>query len=194
MADWRSEVRSNRRLQAGLLLAGLLVWVAALLTLDEAVGQQEKQRLRAAREWARLEQLREADQWPQIQQEAVNLLARYRERAWREESEGRLQAVLQDWLNQQLAELGLRASEMEVRIESADAAAGQPSLPAEFRVGRARLRLNTDVARLADLLALVESDPRWLWIDQLQWRAGQPASVELQVNALFLVGARMEVE
>lgn len=199
MSPWREELRGNRRLRAGLLLIGGLLWLGGLLALMDAVDTTRAEQEQLHSELDGLRQAGRDARWARVRDEAQQSLAAYRSRSWREESDGRMQALMQDWLRERMAELGLQPSELNVSVlqPASEAAlgglagtiAGAP-WPPEMRVVRSRLVFDFQPAALHNFLTMVSLSPNWLWVSRLAVRNGSRRSVEIELEALFVQGAR----
>ena len=199
MSAWSSsleELSGNRRLQLGGLAIVALLWTYGLLTLDEQVDARQQAAASLQNENRALANLADDDAWLELRQAAVRRLSEFRERIWREESEGHVQAAFQDWLQGQVNARGLRALELNVSIlsrapgEVAGATTAQLALPPEMRLARARLVLDFEPQALIDLLAGLAQDGRWIWTERVMIRNWGTPRVELELGALFIVGAK----
>lgn len=198
MNDWARELRENPRLQLGLAVVVGLLWVLGLLELADRLDAARTERTRLADDLARLGSVAEGARWPRLRDDAQQRLADYRALAWREESEGRMQAAMQDWLREQFAALGVQPRELVVSVLPAAAApAGQVAaessagtLPPEMRVVRARATFEFDPQRLHRLLAALPESRRWTWVSRLSVDHGTRRLVELELGALFVLGVK----
>lgn len=184
---------------AGLLVA--LAWLAWLLDADAQRVAAQQQLATQQQQLQRLQGFAGEQQWLQALQAGQTALAQVRQRLWREESEGRIQAHLQDWLRQQAEKSGLRVRELVVSLpqrpgqEEATAAPAEPvsgaALAPDLRLVQAQLTLEFDSAALATFLTEISSQERWLWLQRLQVQSQANRHVaELELQALFSVGAQ----
>jgi len=115
---------------------------------------------------------------------------------WREESEGHIQAAFQDWLHGLLAQQRLTAREMSVTLLTPAAGSGKgdsaapAGLPPEMRLARARVVMEFQPQAFVGLLAAVSGNEHWVWVERLSIRNWGSPQVELELGALFVVGAR----
>jgi hypothetical protein len=202
---WR-ELEQNRRLRLGLMVAVALVWCFALLELDEQVTASRKSMRQLQGQIARIKATAKEDHWHEYREMTTRTLAQFRSRAWREESEGRIQAHLQDWLREKLAHGGLEAKELVVSIPQASGPAreGAPEpvvsdepppeneLPTEMRVVHARMVFDFQEGPFNDLITTLSSSDHWLWVERLTVRNWGTPTVELELGALFVIGPRQE--
>lgn len=189
MSEWVRQWRDNPRLRVGVLLAAALVWLYALLSLADEVEAMNSERMRAAAELQRLTALERELHWNDYRADAVRTLADYRARSWREESEGRMQARLQDWLRSQLATVGLQPRELAATVLPVPGA--EEDDPAGMlRLVRARASFDFDPAALHQTLATVRRELQWTWVSRLTVNNAGRRSVELEVEALFVLDAR----
>ncbi len=195
MSRWLDELRRNARLRVGLAAVGLLVWLLGLLELSDALDAARAELARSSEEVQRLRAVRGEQHWPAFRDQAQARLADYRSLAWREESEGRMQAMLQDWLREQLAIVGLQPRELAVTVLPARPAATaddkrKSELPADMRLARARLSFDFKPDSLHQLLAALAASRRWIWVSRLAVENDSRRVVELELEALFVLGTR----
>ncbi|HMO45611.1 MAG TPA: hypothetical protein PKB14_06225 [Rubrivivax sp.] len=195
MSGWRDELRSNPRLRAGLIAAAALLWLLGLLEMSDALDAARSQRAALTEELVRLRAVQGEQHWPALRDQAQARLADYRALAWREESEGRMQAMLQDWLREQLAAAGLQPRELAVTVLPARSTAPSEGgrkldLPADMRLARARLSFEFKPEALHQVLAALHSSRRWIWVSRLAVENDSRRMVELELEALFELGAR----
>ncbi|HMN77390.1 MAG TPA: hypothetical protein PKC97_15100 [Burkholderiaceae bacterium] len=195
MTGWRDELRSNSRLHAGLAAIGALLWVLMLLELSAVLDTAREERNQLNGEVTRLRDMRGEQQWKALRVQAQERLADYRSLAWREESEGRMQAMLQDWLREQLAAVGVQPREMSVTVlparSVAPPASGRKSeLPLDMRLARARLSFEFKPDSLQQFLAKLSTSRHWIWVSRMVVENEGRHAVELELEALFVLGAR----
>jgi hypothetical protein len=195
VSTWRDDLRSNLRLRAGLAVVVALLWLLGLLELSDRLDAARKERSRLSEEVVRLRLVRSEQQWPQLRDQAQARLADYRSLAWREESEGRMQAMLQDWLREQLATAGVQPRELSVAVlparSVAPAEANRKSeLPADMRIARARLSFEFKPDTLHQFLARLPASLRWIWVTRMTVENDSRRLVELELEALFVLGTR----
>jgi len=194
------ELRGNPRLAAGLGVIAALLWVWGLLEVQDATARLQASHAELQNRMVRLKSLAAQSHWPAHREAAVSAVATYRARTWREQSEGRMQAVMQDWLREKIAATGAQPLELTVSIASEapptpgvqqrSTPGAAPALPAGVRVMRARVVLDFQPVRLNELLAAVSASPNWLWVSRMSVREEGRRVVELELEALFLAGAR----
>jgi hypothetical protein len=188
---WLDELRGNARLRAGALLIVGLLWTLLLFEGADRIDALRRERVAVVDEIDRLRGVIREAGWLQRRDDAQQLLAVYRGRAWREESEGRMQALMQDWLREKLAGAGVQPAELTVSVLAAaqEGAAGA-ALPAEFRLVRSRVTFDFQPQTLHELLASVAANPNWVAVSRLAVRNTGRRVVELELEALFVLGAR----
>ncbi len=209
MIPFQRELQDNRRLRLGLMAVVAIVWVLALLQLDDhlSAARQEEGQLRG--QIIRLQAMGKEDRWPGYRDRVTKNLAQFRARAWREESEGRIQAHLQDWLREQLAEGGIKADELLVSLPQGyetpaegteesmtgiEKTRSEDDLPPEMRVVHARLTFAFHEQPFLKLMNAISGSAHWLWIERLTVRNWGKRTVELELGALFVIGPRQEGE
>lgn len=204
MISFLRELEKNRRLRLGLLAAIVLLWLFALLELDDHLASLRAEEEQLQGQIARISALLQEDHWLGDREKINRNLAQFRARAWREESEGRIQAHFQDWLQEQIEFSGIQPRELAVSLPQAGAAGQanatgletpgkQPTvaeLPPEMRVVRARLVFDFQIESLHDLLTYLAASEHWLWIERMTVQNGGTRTVELELGALFVIGPR----
>ena len=195
MSRWLDEFRSKPRLRAGLAAVLALLWLLGLLELSDALDAARKERVRLSDEVARLRSVGSEQRWPALREQAEARLADHRSLAWREESEGRMQAMLQDWLREQLAAAGVQPRELVVtvlpaRTLSPSESGRKAELPADVRIARARLSFEFKPDALHQVLARLPASRRWIWVSRMTVDNDSQRTVELELEALFVLGAR----
>jgi hypothetical protein len=200
VTGWRQELQDNPRLRLGLLAVAALLWLFGLFELDDRLRATERERARLTDELARLRVAAAEQQWPTLRDRVKQRLDDYRALAWREESEGRMQATLQDWLREQFTAVGLQPRDLQVSVLPASAGAAAPpaasaparkaELPSDLRIARARMAFDFQPDGLHRLLAALNASRRWIWVSRLSVDNGSRRSVELELEALFVLGAK----
>ena len=195
MSRWRDELRSNVRLRIGLVAVVALLWLLGLLELLDMLDAARKDRSRLHDEVAELRLVGGEQRWPILRDQAEQRLADYRSLAWREESEGRMQAMLQDWLREQLATVGVQPRELSVTVLPARSVAPaerskKSELPADMRIARARLSFDFKPDTLHQFLARLPASQRWIWISRMSVENDSRRLVEIELEALFVLGSR----
>lgn len=195
MSTWLDELRSKPRLQAGLAVVLAMLWLLGLLELTDALDAARKDKDRLIDEVARLRTVGAEQQWAAMRDQAEARLADHRSLAWREESEGRMQAMLQDWLREQLATVGVQPRELVVTVLPArtvsPAGNGRKAeLPADMRIARARVSFEFKPDALHQILAKLPASRRWVWVSRMAVDNDGQRVVELELEALFVLGAR----
>jgi hypothetical protein len=184
VSDWRQELRSKPALRLGLVAIVGLAWVYGLLELEAAGAAAHREQAALADEVARLQGLGSEADWRRQRDEVHARLTELRGRAWREESEGRMQAQLQDWLRQQLAAQGLQARELTVAV--------LPLSPqdegSDQRLLRARLAFDFDPDRLHALIGALVQGPAAVRMPRLLVKNAGRRSVEMDLEFLFILG------
>ena len=195
MIGWREELRSNSRLRFGLVAIAASLWLLVLLELSSARDAAREERNQLSDEVIRLRSVRGEQQWMTLRAQAQQRLADFRSLAWREESEGRMQAMLQDWLREQLAVVGVQPREMTVTVVPARGVAPSTSgrkseLPLDMRLARARLSFEFKPDSLQQFLAKLPTSRHWIWVSRMVVENEGRHVVELELEALFVLGAR----
>lgn len=196
-SNLQREWSQNPRLRLGTVFIIILCWVYGLLAFDEALAKRREEIAQRDQEITRLAAQARGQGWVKVRDQAVRRLSEFRARAWREESEGRIQAAFQDWLHVLLAQQRLNASEMAVTLltpaaasEKIDGPTTRAGLPPEMRVARARVVMDFQAQAFAGLIAAIVANPHWVWVERLSLRNWGSPQVELELGALFVVGAR----
>lgn len=185
MNGWLQELRDKPRLRLALLLVAGLVWVYALLELEAASAGARAERDRLLTEVERMEAIRADTGWEAQRDAVFTQLTALRSQMWRAESEGRMQALLQDWLRAELAAQKLQLREVSVAVLPTD----KTDAASDVRRLRARLVFDFDADGLHALLGQLAAAPQRCWVPRLVVRnAGRP-SVEMDVETLFILGS-----
>ena len=195
---WRDEWQGNPRLRLGVLLAGTLLALWALLTLADRLDAAVAERDRLAAQVQRLRAVAGDPRWDAVAADLRVIDAQWRSRLWREPTEGRMQAALQDWLRTQVTAAGLVPRELVASVQPvqapADAAgpgtraaaeAGSVMLPEGVRVVRARVTVDVPALRVHELLAALAQAPGHLRLSRLAVANVERQATELEVEALF---------
>lgn len=180
------ELRGNLRLRLGFALIVAIIWLYAILTLQEAL-QTKSQAFRASsHQLARLQAVMNEGDWTARLAEAQALQADMESKLWRGDTLGLARATLQDWLNQKLQQLAathvtvtmLAPNEVRNEEQAADA-----SLEL-WKVG-AKLVFDFNPDTLNKLLAELEQGPHILVVESLHITKEPIPRVELTVQAYF---------
>lgn len=188
---WRAEIQAKPWLR--LALGGAAVLLAAMLLLDLEAwvhdARQEQQRLE--REIGRMESMASQTQWRRQRDEVFALLGMLRERAWREESEGRMQALMQDWTRAQLENRGLPPREFVTTVLQASdsSSTGGGAVDDLWRV-RVRVSVDFDADKLTALLQDFAAHPQPVQVVRLSVSNGARRAVEMELEALFVLASR----
>jgi hypothetical protein len=183
-----TEVRGNRRLALGLLLALLLVWLYMILALRDATARLARELRQVNQEQARTESIGSADQWRARAQSAAQLRNQMHERIWRQPTLGLAQARFQEWLALEINRVGIGRRGI---VPLAAAGAGTPanaddaSESKDFWRVALRVDAEADPYALQQLLTnLARAKPQVL-VEALNVRAGPPARFDMIVVAPF---------
>ncbi len=195
VSKWRDELRGNVRLRAGLAIVVALLWLLGLLEMLDLLDAARKDRSRLNDEVAELRLVGGEQRWPVLRDQAQERLADYRSLAWREESEGRMQAMLQDWLREQLAAVGVQPRDLSVTVLPARSVTPaqrnrKSELPADMRIARARVSFDFKPDTLHQFLAKLPASQRWIWVSRMSVENDSRRLVELELEALFVLGTR----
>ena len=176
------------RLRVGVALAAALLWVFVLLDLADRVDAARTAEAGARAKIERMRLLASEEQWPAFRDTVNQRLEEFRARAWREESEGLVQARLQDWMLERMAQSGVTQRELSVSLP-ADLAEDQgAALPDEMRLVRARVVFDFQPASFLGLIDALSAAPNWVWVERMQVRNWGTPTVELELGALFIIG------
>ena len=184
-AGWWSELRTNRRALAGLMLVILLVVGDGLFLLHDATMAK---RTAYARELVRLQRVAAVAQerdWPQRAAASAAIRGQIEERLWIAESDGVARADLQDWVTGVARDIGL--ANLQVRIELAT----PKSLPPDLRQITATITAQPSEAVLIALLERIEQAPHLIVVDRLNVRQQPDPSLEMVLVAYARIGAKI---
>jgi len=167
-----AELQRNPRLRLGLLV------VVGIVLLNLLLGMQDENRLLRAREAElaqRLSRLGQADaspEWLKRQAAANELLKKEQAMLWVAPSEGRAQAMFQDWVTAQFASAKIPRFNMKL----ADGGLGfigqnrDEELPANVKRVRLKVDFDFDPNTNLDWLRLIEEEPRTVQFESLLMR------------------------
>ncbi len=196
-AAWREEWERNPRLRLGALLAGSLVALWVLLTLADRRDAAVAERDRLSAQVQRLRAVASDPRWEAVAADLRVIDGQWRSRLWREPTEGRMQAALQDWLRTQITAAGLVPRELVASVQPLPAPGEAPPglnaaeavrtlpLPEGVRVVRARAAVDMPAQRLHELLALLPAAPGHLRLSRLSVTQADRQTAEFEVEALF---------
>lgn len=196
LAHLSREWSESGRLRAGVVFIVALCWVYGLLSVDEALSRRREEIAQRDMEITRLAAQARSQEWMQLRDQAVRRLSEFRARVWREESEGHIQAVFQDWLRVLAEQQRLKTREVTVTLLAPTASgdgAKSPApagLPPEMRIVRARMVMDFQPQAFAGLVASLMANEHWVWVERLSVRNWGAPQAELELGALFAVGAR----
>jgi hypothetical protein len=182
---WWSELRTNRRAMAGLLVIVLLVVGDGLFLLRDATMAA---RAAYARELVRLQRVTAVAQerdWPQRAAASAAIRGQLEERLWIAESDGIARADLQDWVTGVARDIGL--TNLQVRIELAT----PKSLPPDLRQITATITAQPSEAVLIALLERIEQSPHLTVVDRLNVRTQPDPALEMVLVAYARIGAKI---
>lgn len=196
-SNFQREWSESPRLRLGVVVIVVLCWVYGLLAFDETITKRRDEIALLDQEVTLLAAQARSQEWMKVRDQAVRRLSEFRERVWREESEGHIQAAFQDWLHVLLEQQRLTANEMTVTLltplagsEKTDPPTTLAGLPPEMRVARARVVMEFQPMAFAGVLAAIAANEHWVWVERLSIRNWGSPQVELELGALFAVGAR----
>ncbi len=177
-----TELRTNRRVMAGLLVIVAIVAADGLFLLRGATAAL---RVTYLREHTRLERVvafeREHD-WPQRVTASAGVRARLEERLWTAESEGVARADLQDWVTGVARDIGLATLDVRIAVSTAK------SLPPDLRQITATIIAQPTEAALIELLGRIEQAPHLLVVERLDVRQQPSPSLEMVLTAYARIG------
>ncbi|MCD0420818.1 hypothetical protein LOC51_26675 [Rubrivivax sp. JA1024] len=197
MNAWREEWARNPRLRLGVLLIVAIVGLWALLAAADALDERVAERDRLVEQVQRLRSAGRDERWLRLRDDARVLDAQWRGRAWREPTEGRMQAAVQDWLRAQCEAAKLVPRELAASVlarpadaqpPAAPASAAEPVAPADTRIVRARLVVELSPLALHELLARLIDAPGMTRLTRLDVQNTDRKLVELELEALFVPG------
>lgn len=193
--EWRDEWERNPRLRLGALLAGALVGLWLVLALADRLDAAVAERDRLLAQVQRLRAVTGDQRWDGVAADVRVIDGQWRGRLWREPTEGRMQAALQDWLRAQVTAAGLTPRELVASVQPLPAPgersgvpgadAGMPPLPDGVRVVRARVVVDVPALQVHELLARLAAAPGHLRVSRLSVTNADRQTAEFEVEALF---------
>lgn len=182
IAAMRQELAQNRRLQAGLALAGLLVLGWAWLALgDWRTGLADRLQATEAR-ILRMNDLADQDAWLERATQAAELRASLEAELPPVDSPGLAQAAFQSWLTRQLSSLGAQpqlSMEAPQRLER----------PAGLVRVSATLSGSMPTQQVIELLRRIESERQLIVVPSVLIRSEANQTFSLTVHAFYRLGA-----
>lgn len=190
-----SGLDERQRLYALTAIVALILWVYALFEWHDHIVSVRTMAQQLQGQIARVHAVSKETHWNEYRDQVQRRLSDFRVRAWREESEGRIQARFQDWLTEQLTLHRISVRELAVsQPEALDPGAGEAAetlaLPTEMRIVRTRLVLDFQADSFHALLNSISQNEHWVWIERLSVRNSDSKTVELELGALFVIGPR----
>lgn len=180
-------LEANPRLAVGVAVAVGLVWVFLLLDLADRLDAARSAERSAALQLERLRGVTGDERWPGLLDTVNQRLTAFRDRAWREDSEGLVQARMQDWLQEQLGAAGLVQRELSVSLPVPLEAREGVEAPPDMRLVTARLSVDFTPQGLNSLLARIAGSTHWVRVDRLLVRNWGNPTVELELSGLFII-------
>lgn len=180
-------LEANPRLAVGVAVAVGLVWVFLLLDLADRLDAARRAERSAALQLERLRGVTGDERWPGLLDTVNQRLTAFRDRAWREDSEGLVQARMQDWLQEQLGAAGLVQRELSVSLPVPLEAREGVEAPPDMRLVTARLSVDFTPQGLNSLLARIAGSTHWVRVDRLLVRNWGNPTVELELSGLFII-------
>ena len=192
---WQSELQAKPWLRLALGGIAVLLAVLGLLELDDWVQGAGQDHQRLQREIARMQAIAGEPEWRRQRDEVFARLATLRERSWREESEGRMQALMQDWMLERLGAHGLTPGDLAATVLPTAAPRGPDAKPgapndSDLRLVRIKATFNFDPDRLHALLADLAAQPRAVQVVRMSVLNGARRSAELELEAVFVLATR----
>jgi hypothetical protein len=181
------EVKSNTRLRWGIWTIVGVVWLYGVLVLQDEVGVARQAYATLLKNQIRLQALLHETEWPRRQEEARKRLNQMEKRLWREANPGLAQAVIQDWLGQQMLAANMSIPTLNVAIYQDPTESGKQSHSLGLWKVTARITGKLTAEKMAALLSQIESEPRQLIIEGLKVKGVDDAlNIEILLAAYFL--------
>jgi hypothetical protein len=184
-AGWWSELRTNRRAVAGLLVIIMLAAGYGFFSLRDAT---ERLRVAYDRELVRLRRIDAVGQerdWPQRAKASAAVRAALEGRLWVAESDGIARADIQGWVSSVARDIGL--PRLDVRIEMAT----PKSLPPGLRQITATITAQPSEAALVALLERIERAPHLIVVDRLNVKQQPGPFLEMVLIGYARIGAKV---
>lgn len=181
-------LRDNARLRWGLAAIIGILWLYGVLILRDAVQLKSQEHTNVARSLARLRAELTQPEWVDRVAPAKALAVQLESRLWQAPTSGLAQAAFQEWINSTIAQSGAKNAQIaNVAIEEGE---GEPNaakspLPNGLRKVSAKVRFDFAAPTLLNVLNLIESNEKLTTVSSLVVRRDPPASVELDVSAVF---------
>lgn len=183
----RSELRTNRRAQLGLVLITVLIAAYGFGLLRSATARIEAEYRRGAQMMERVAAAESEKDWPQRAKDSAAELSRLNQQLWPAETEGIAQADLQAWVSNLGRELGLPL--LDIRVESAKI----KDFPPELRQITATVTAQPSEAAVIGLLERLDQAPHLCVITRLHVRQQPSPVLELVLTGYARIVSRGEV-
>jgi hypothetical protein len=157
-----SQIRQNPRLGWALALVGVILWLYAILLVQDAVTAENRRLSQRRAEVTRLERLAADTEWPRRAQESDAMRAALEARLWPIETEGLARAEFQEYLIRTARTAGF--GRPQVRAERTDTDSGQSG----FRTLSATLSGDFTPEALQSFLGTVANEKRLIVIQSMR--------------------------
>jgi hypothetical protein len=181
---WRSELKTNRRAAAGLLIIILLVAGYGLFVLRDATTAKRVAYDRQLVLLQRIAAIAQQRDWPQRADASAAVRAALENRLWVAESDGVARADIQDWVTGIARDIGLPA--LDVRIELA----APKSLPPDLRQITTTITAQPSEAALIALLERIDRAPHLVVVDRLNVKQQPGPFLEMVLIGYARIGAK----
>jgi len=177
----RAELKANRRAAAGLLAVGCLLAGYGLVTLDDAVGALRTRYIETGHRLDRLAAIGQEKDWPARAALSEQMRASLEGRLWKGDSEGIVQADIQDWITNHAREAGLEKVQASIEITKPQ------KLPVDYRMAVATIKALDTESSLVSFLDRIQRNPQLLIVDRLQVRTRPTPAMEMKLVAYALI-------
>ena len=177
----RAELRSNRRAALGLVVLGFLVLCYGVMRLDDGVALRHQQIVEETHRLERLGASGQDKEWPARAASTSALRKSLEERLWSGDSEGIVQADLQDWVINQARGAGLQRVQVSLEMNK------PKDWPGNVRQIIATMRALDTESALTEFLNRITREPRLLVVDHLKVQQQPVHSMEMKLIAYAVV-------
>lgn len=183
LARLRAELQTNRRAALGIAAIGVILAVYALLRVADGVDTRRQHYVKARHYLERLDAAKRDKAWPQRAAASAVLRQALEARLWRGDTDGIVQADLQDWVTDQARKAGLE----RVQVALEDSRLKDPA--ANFHQITATITaLDTEPTVIA-FLDRIAHEPHLLVVDQLKVEEAPVHSMQMKLIAYAIVKA-----
>lgn len=158
-----SEIRRNVRLRAGVSLIIAIVWLYAVLVMQDAYKAKMSEYESLADRMVRLKSIETETAWPERAKEAVSLRTEMEDGLWKSGTLGLARAAFQDWVNQKLLESGVKRPAVSISENSETG-----GVPSDLWKIEAKVEFDFNPATFDRLMAALIGNKQKVYVERLR--------------------------